>query len=226
MTITSPKCAIFDLDGTLFRTDSFYPEAFRRAIDDNDLEQKTEREIIALFAFTTPEICRRLFPAISPSEISVLSDRVRYYERMLISSHGRLYEGMETLLRRLINEGWKCALCTNGSPEYVNNVIDGLNLRHLFDTIRLREGTTTKTENLRNLRRMYGDFCIMIGDKAGDIEAATANGIPSIGVTWGYGSRNELINASYIVTSVRELTSLFFSDRIPPLPGGTPLQES
>jgi len=35
----------------------------------------------------------------------------------------------------------------------------------------------------------------MIGDRRFDIEAAIANGIPSIGVTWGFGTRDELESA-------------------------------
>jgi phosphoglycolate phosphatase len=36
---------------------------------------------------------------------------------------------------------------------------------------------------------------VMIGDRAGDIEAARANGVLSVGVLWGYGSRAELVDA-------------------------------
>ena len=32
----------------------------------------------------------------------------------------------------------------------------------------------------------------MIGDREFDVTAAARNGIPTVGVTWGYGSRAEL----------------------------------
>ena len=35
----------------------------------------------------------------------------------------------------------------------------------------------------------------MIGDRAGDIHAARANGIGSVGVLWGHGSKKELQDA-------------------------------
>lgn len=35
----------------------------------------------------------------------------------------------------------------------------------------------------------------MIGDRAMDILAARANGLLSAGVLWGYGSKNELLDA-------------------------------
>ncbi len=36
---------------------------------------------------------------------------------------------------------------------------------------------------------------VMIGDRAGDIVAARANRVRSIGVLWGYGSESELADA-------------------------------
>jgi phosphoglycolate phosphatase len=36
---------------------------------------------------------------------------------------------------------------------------------------------------------------VMIGDRAADVLAAKANGIFSVGVLWGFGSREELAGA-------------------------------
>ena len=35
----------------------------------------------------------------------------------------------------------------------------------------------------------------MIGDRAFDVAAAARNGIPTVGVTWGYGTAGELAEA-------------------------------
>ncbi len=47
----------------------------------------------------------------------------------------------------------------------------------------------------------------MVGDRAIDIHSASANGLRSIGVLWGFGSSAELLQASpvRIVGTVREL---------------------
>ena len=39
------------------------------------------------------------------------------------------------------------------------------------------------------------DSAVMIGDRAGDVRAAKANGLRAIGVLWGYGSERELVDA-------------------------------
>ena len=39
---------------------------------------------------------------------------------------------------------------------------------------------------------------VMVGDTKGDIDAGKANGVRTIGVTWGYGTREELMEADEI----------------------------
>lgn len=202
------RLAIFDLDGTVFKTESLYLEAFRRATEDLNLEKKPDNQIIAHFAYTTPEMCRKLYPETDTATQSALSERVRLYERTLISTHGQLYSGIQKLLISLHASGWNCALCTNGSPVYVDNILDGLSIRHFFDRVCLRDDLHTKTDHIKKLSDEFGIHCIMIGDKAGDIEAAAANNVPSIGVTWGYGTEQELQNATFIVSTAEDLTSL------------------
>jgi len=46
---------------------------------------------------------------------------------------------------------------------------------------------------------------IMIGDRTHDIRAARMNGARSVGVLWGYGSRDELAGADAVVTAPSEL---------------------
>lgn len=49
---------------------------------------------------------------------------------------------------------------------------------------------------------------LLVGDRCHDIEGAHANGLPCLGVLYGYGSREELSAAEYIAGSVRELSEL------------------
>ena len=205
--------AIFDLDGTIYKTESVSLAAIHSAIIDKGLEDKSDEEIKSLFGFTTPELCTALFPNIGQELLNELFDQVRYYERSLISQRGELYEGIENMLHELRTEGWSLAICTNGSQVYVNAILDGLELRTHFDFVCIRDGVHTKTEHIRNLKKKH-NTCIMIGDKASDIAAATANSIPSIGVTWGYGTKEEIINAPFIAEHVKDIKGILCRIRI------------
>jgi phosphoglycolate phosphatase len=58
----------------------------------------------------------------------------------------------------------------------------------------------------------------MIGDRSYDVEAAHANAIPAIGVTWGIGDRAELeaAGAEAIVDRPDELLGLLSRSAGPP----------
>ena len=40
---------------------------------------------------------------------------------------------------------------------------------------------------------------VVIGDRAADVQAARNNGVPSIAVTWGYGTPDEFHDADWVV---------------------------
>ena len=57
----------------------------------------------------------------------------------------------------------------------------------------------------------------MVGDRCYDIDAAKEVGLPSIGVSFGYGSREELLasGADSVASDVRELQRLILGDKEP-----------
>ena len=52
--------------------------------------------------------------------------------------------------------------------------------------------------------------CLMVGDRYYDIDGATALGIDSCGILWGYGVREEFekSGATYIVEKPKEIPDL------------------
>ena len=50
-------------------------------------------------------------------------------------------------------------------------------------------------ETLGVPKNEYGNRVLMIGDRLHDVEGAREHGIPTLGVLWGYGSREELTEA-------------------------------
>lgn len=55
---------------------------------------------------------------------------------------------------------------------------------------------------------------VMIGDRLHDIIGAAKNGLPSVGVLWGYGSREELNNAGAdnIADSIPEMIKIILGN--------------
>ena len=54
---------------------------------------------------------------------------------------------------------------------------------------------------------------IMVGDRRHDVEGARQNGLDTVGVLWGYGSKEELMSAGakYIVSDLGELEKIVLS---------------
>jgi phosphoglycolate phosphatase len=206
--MTNSDVAVFDLDGTVYKTECVSLRAVHAAIADAGLPDHDDEAIKSLFGYSTPEVCARLFPGQTEQVVSQLSDRVRHYERCLITQYGELYPGMRELLHSLSEDGWLLILCTNSSQVYVDTVLDGLNIRAHFSRVCMRDPILTKTDYLRQIRQRHGPSCVMIGDKPVDIDAAVANGLVSIGVLWGYGRPSDIAHATFAVDSVERLAEV------------------
>ncbi|WP_455497328.1 HAD family hydrolase [Coprobacter sp.] len=126
-----------------------------------------------------------------------------------------VYPGIKDFLQKQKEENKKVLLATSKPEPLAKQILDHFELSSLFDFIGGATFDDSRSEkkdviqyviesnNLINRTKE----CIMIGDRRHDIEGAKANHISSIGVLYGYGSREELLNADadYIVNDLQEL---------------------
>ena len=126
-----------------------------------------------------------------------------------------VYDGVPEMLEKLKNGGKKLVLATSKPEVFAKRIIDHFGLADLFDLV----VGASFDDSRKNKDQViaYALDCIkaddiaseviMIGDRLHDIEGAKASGMKSIGVLWGYGSREELeaAGADFICESVSEL---------------------
>lgn len=136
-----------------------------------------------------------------------------------------LYEGMEELLKALKADGRKLALASSKPRVFVKKILDHFNISQYFDVIMGSELDGTRENKLEiieeSVRLLFEDSapdireCVMVGDRKFDIEAAVKFGMPNIGVSYGYGSVEELVasGADVICNTVEELSAELFSGR-------------
>jgi phosphoglycolate phosphatase-like HAD superfamily hydrolase len=102
------------------------------------------------------------------------------------------------VLRALRAQATALAICTNGPKPYVDAVLDRHGLRPFFDAVRhLEKEDDTKPSMVRDLL-----------DRPVDLEAAHANGLRAIGVTWGMCTPDELSAADALAHAPSELPAL------------------
>ena len=131
-----------------------------------------------------------------------------------------MYPGVPELLARLRQEGFTLYLATSKPYKYAVHILEYLNLSHHFEKVYGSEfdGTfSDKVQLLAHLLSEEGDktsVSLMVGDRLHDIRGARLNHLASAGATYGYGSREELLEAGadYLINRPEELLECVFLD--------------
>lgn len=125
------------------------------------------------------------------------------------------YPGIRELLEALKNQGHTLFVATSKPEVTAVEVLEHFQLSEYFQMIcgaALDQSRITKSEVIAFLLEQNGriDNAIMVGDTAYDVTGAAAHGIPTIGVSWGYGNVEEMkkAGASAIADTPEELLKL------------------
>ena len=125
------------------------------------------------------------------------------------------YPGIRNLLETLNRQGHKLFVATSKPEEMAITVLRHFDLEKFFTGIcgaTMDESRTNKEEVIAYLLEKNGtaDNMLMIGDTVFDVLGAASHGIPTIGVSWGYGDPEEMrkAGAKAVVSNMEELLSL------------------
>lgn len=113
------------------------------------------------------------------------------------------YPGIHELLAKLKQEGFKLFVATSKPEVMAVEILEHFQMDHYFDLIcgaSLDLTRNTKEEVIAHLLQQAGrdSNTIMVGDTKYDVLGAKHHGIPTIGVSWGYGTVEDMINAGAI----------------------------
>jgi phosphoglycolate phosphatase len=213
MCLATDNLVVFDLDGTLYRTDLTIVESVYRAANDLGLARPGRDKILSL-GETAEKYALELLPAQGEEIRRLFLERLRYHERALIPQVGRLFGGVEKLLNELSSAGFALAVCSNSSIDYIRLVLSSCRILDRFSQLSGREPGADKSERLgRLIREIPSSNTVMVGDRVHDLNAARDNRIPFIGVTYGYAP-HEVDQAELIAESPSELLGSIMLARI------------
>ena len=125
-----------------------------------------------------------------------------------------VYSGIPELLAGLKKDGYKLYVATSKPEPYSVKIIGHFGLAEYFEMVGgadMNETRVHKGDVIRYVMESCNltnpDEIVMIGDRENDMNGAKQNGIESVGVLYGYGSREELENAGacHIANDVQEL---------------------
>jgi phosphoglycolate phosphatase len=112
----------------------------------------------------------------------------------------RLYDGIPELLGELGAAGVRAAVATSKLTRFAVAITAHFGLADHFEVVLgATEGPERRHKTAivaETLRRLGGPpAAAMVGDRRDDMAAAAAHGLRAVGVTWGYGSVEELTAA-------------------------------
>ena len=129
--------------------------------------------------------------------------RCRYSEWGL--TQARVYDSILDVLLARQKMGHRLLLCTAKPAVFAKRVVDHFGLAEMLDGVfgpDLDGRFDDKGDLIGHIVEMEGlvpdDVC-MVGDREQDVRAASRHSIPTVGVLWGYGSREELTTAGAAV---------------------------
>ena len=210
---------LIDLDGTLTRSEEGIINSARYALEKMGFLVPPAEE---LRKFIGPPLYASFRDLCGMNDEQSRQAVSFYRERYVVTGlyENEVYVGIRSALQRLKKAGAWLAVATGKPQGPTERILAHFGLAKFFDAVAgIEENDTTADKEqliLRALPKQYTN-AVMVGDRRFDVEGAKAVGIGSIGVTYGYGSRDELTaaGADHVVSSVKELADL--------LCGGLPL---
>ncbi|GHO49506.1 HAD family hydrolase [Ktedonospora formicarum] len=144
---------------------------------------------------------------------------VAYYREYFAETglyENEVFPGIGKLLADLKEDGKRLIVATSKPTIFAKRILEHFGLYHYFELIVGSELDGTRSSKAEVIAyaltalALSKKDAVMIGDRKHDILGAKLNDMPSIGVTFGYGSYEELQAAqpTHIVASVNELATL------------------
>ena len=201
---------VFDLDGTLTDSAPGIFNAIKYLQNKMDLTPLSHAQLRSCIGPPLNESFMRLW-GISFEQAEKFVKIYREYYLPTGIFENTVYPGITELLEHLKANDIRLLICSAKPTTMINTILNHFDIAKYFDQISgvaLTGKLPTKGERLKTM--LTGNNAFMVGDRSDDIIGAREANIKSVGVLWGYGSKEELVNngADFIVSSTRQLESV------------------
>lgn len=201
------KLVVFDLDGTLNKTELYAVPAHKKALAELGIFNKSDELIISTFGARGQDEVHLLIDNNDFDKGQAYLRRVGECEREFIKDFAGSFDGIPQMLQRLKADGYRTAVCSNASERYILMVIEALGIKEYIDEVQPLIPDMTKDDTLRLLlARERPSKAVMVGDRIFDKLAAKANQLPFIGCLYGFKAE-EIADADIAVASADEINA-------------------
>jgi len=204
---------LFDLDGTISDSKLGITKSFQYALSSFGIRITDLEELTVVVGPPLSESFSTHFGFGKEKASKAIEKFREYYSTKGCTEH-RIYDGMTELLSSLGEAGKDLVIATSKPTLFANMALNNYGISSLFSFVagsNLDNTRTTKIEvleyALESIKNSQKETMVMIGDRKEDIIAANHVGVDSIGILYGYGSEEEVLeyNPTHTASSVDEL---------------------
>lgn len=194
------RVVLFDLDGTLTDPKVGITRSVEHALRRLELPPLAPEVLTAFIGPPLHEAFVELagIPA-DHAQVAVDAYREYFGDRGIFENV--VYDGVPEMLASAKASGVRLGLATSKPKIYAERILDHFGLRASFEVVAGPELDGTRRHKREVIELALGLLggdaraCVMVGDRGFDVAGARHHGLPSIGVTWGYGTEAELVAA-------------------------------
>ena len=215
---------IFDFDGTLGDTRRNIVTTMQMTIAELHLPIRSEEECAATIGLPLAECFRTLFPDIQEEFIPRCAETYRrFFNENLKTIQPEAFPGVVETLSVLHQIGFTLTIASsrsrNSLMELTRNMGIADYISYILGADDVKEAKPKPEPVLKTLAEMPYDASqtLVVGDMAVDIQMGANAGTKTCGVTWGNGTKDELVQAGadYIIDNIEELIGIVKTSLIP-----------
>lgn len=217
------KAVLFDLDGTIIDSEEGITRCVQYALRAFGIDEPDRKKLLCFIGPPLDPVFRERYGMTEEQAWQAVG---KYRERF--DGQGIfeccLYDGVRDAIIRLKEAGYVVALASSKPETACKRILEHFSLSPYFDEVvgSTLDGTiSTKQEVLEELGRRMSELAIgrdemcLIGDTKYDAAGAKAFGIRCIGVSYGFGTREELLaaGAEAVFERIEEVERYIENDR-------------
>ena len=201
-----PTLIVFDLDGTIADSLELGRECYKRVFELMGFGRISDELADSFNGPNADEVCRVM---------GIGADRRAEYDRLieevegeLTRAIGRMFPGIMDMLEALCPHA-TLAILTNGTQSYCESSMEVFGISPY---IALHSGFVSGVSKAQRILQWQKELgatrVICVGDRITDIQTARKAGAYAVGVTYGMGSREELIGADALCDSPTQVAQV------------------
>ncbi len=199
-----PRLVLFDCDGTLVDSQQMIVATMTEAFAKVGHAPPERAGVLSIIGLSLPEAIGRLGPGLDTVSVGLVADAYRdTYQamRFRLAETAPLYPGALDALRALAaRDDVLLGIVTGKSRRGLDAILETHGLAGTFSVLRTADDGPSKPHPFMvvdAVATLGGDVArtVVVGDTGYDMLMARAAGALALGVTWGYNSRDQLVEA-------------------------------